>query len=145
MTETTVPVIVVRVPELKGYTLEQIRLDTIDAIRSGVWVIPQGITWSVEQLPALADAVYVTEREDNTKLKRRTLQRLLAYREENGLGCLAAVAKSAKHKGVTVETLRCVISDALELDHSSWRAISRALDRLTEKENCNEQNDMVKT
>ena len=48
-------VVVVRIPSGGVEAMEAVRLETIRAIRSGVWVIPSSYSWTVEQLPALAD------------------------------------------------------------------------------------------
>ena len=152
------PVLVVRVPELRADTMEQIRLKTIDAIRSGVWVVPHDLVWSVEQLPVLSgqpnvQAVnYVRLEEgkqsappaDPSDLKRSTLQRLQAYRAKGGLGCFEALAKATRRKSITANILRSVITDGVELDLADWRAIAHGLDKL-EKGEENGETDLVKT
>ena len=61
--------------------------------------------------------------------KRKILERLKAYRESNGLGCLAAVAKRA---GPTVSDglLRDMLIGAASPPMDDWRRIGKALDKL---------------
>lgn len=134
-------VLVVRVPSCTAEQAETIRLATIRAVQSGVWVIPTAYTWTIEQLPSLAE---VTPQEPTGKLKRpksgnvarkqATHARLLAYRKAHGLGCLEAVAKAARRKDVTADVLRRVISDADTLEDAQWTAVARALDKLDKEE-----------
>ena len=130
-------VLVVRVPSCTAEQAEAIRLATIRALSSGVWVLPASYTWTLEQLPCLA---MVTSQEPTGKPKRlksgnvahkqATHARLLAYRKANGLGCLEAVAKAARRKDVTADVLRRVISNADALEDAQWAAVARALDKL---------------
>lgn len=130
-------VLVVRVPSCTVEEAEAIRLATIRAVSSGVWVLPASYTWTLEQLPCLAT---VTPQEPTGKPKRvksgnvarkqATHARLLAYRKANGLGCLEAVAKAARRKDVTADVLRRVISNADALEDAQWAAVARALDKL---------------
>ena len=134
-------VLVVRVPSCTAEQAEAIRLATIRSVQSGVWVIPTAYTWTIEQLPSLAE---VTPQEPTGKLKRpksgnvarkqATHARLLAYRKAHGLGCLEAVAKAARRKDVTADVLRRVISDADALEDAQWAAVARALDKLDKEE-----------
>lgn len=134
-------VLVVRVPSCTAEQAEAIRLATIRAVQSGVWVIPTAYTWTIEQLPGLAE---VTPQEPTGKLKRQkdenvarnqaTHARLLAYRKAHGLGCLEAVAKAARRKDVTADVLRRVISNADVLEDAQWTAVARALDKLDKEE-----------
>ena len=48
-------VLVVRVPSCTAEQAEAIRLATIRAVQSGVWVIPAAYTWTIERLPGLAE------------------------------------------------------------------------------------------
>ena len=130
-------VLVVRVPACTVDEAEAIRLATIRAVSSGVWVLPASYTWTLEQLPCLT---VVTPQEPTGKPKRvksgnvahkqATHARLLAYRKANGLGCLEAVAKAARRKDVTADVLRRVISNADALEDAQWAAVARALDKL---------------
>lgn len=134
-------VLVVRVPSCTAEEAETIRLATIRAVQSGVWVIPAGYTWTIERLPGLAE---VTPQEPTEKPKRpkpanvarkqATHARLLAYRKAHGLGCLEAVAKASRRKDVTADVLRRVISDADALEDAQWAAVARALDKLDKEE-----------
>ena len=134
-------VLVVRVPSCTAEQAEAIRLATIRSVQSGVWVIPTAYTWTIEQLPSLAE---VTPQEPTGKLKRpksgnvarkqATHARLLAYRKAHGLGCLEAVAKAARRKDVTADVLRRVISNADTLADAQWTAVARALDKLDKEE-----------
>ena len=130
-------ILVVRVPSCTVEEAEAIRLATIRAVSSGVWVLPASYTWTLEQLPCLAA---VTPQEPTGKPKRvksgnvahkqATHARLLAYRKANGLGCLEAVAKAARRRDVTADVLRRVISNADALEDAQWAAVARALDKL---------------
>lgn len=130
-------VLVVRVPSCTAEQAEAIRLATIRAVSSGVWVLPASYTWTLEQLPCLAA---VTPQEPTGKPKRvksgnvahkqATHARLLAYRKANGLGCLEAVAKAARRRDVTADVLRRVISNSDALEDAQWAAVARALDKL---------------
>lgn len=130
-------VLVVRVPSCTVDEAEAIRLATIRAVSSGVWVLPASYTWTLEQLPCLT---VVTPQEPTGKTRRTksgnvarkqaTHARLLAYRKANGLGCLEAVAKMAHRTDVTADVLRRVISNADVLEDAQWAAVARALDKL---------------
>lgn len=134
-------VLVVRVPSCTVEEAEAIRLATIRSVSSGVWVLPASYTWTLEQLPFLAE---VTPQEPTEKTgrpktgnvarKRATHTRLLAYRKAHGLGCLEAVAKAARRKDVTADVLRRVISNADALEDAQWTAVARALDKLDKEE-----------
>lgn len=134
-------VLVVRVPSCTAEQAETIRLATIRAVSSGVWVVPTTYTWTIEQLPGLAE---VAPQEPTEKTKRpkservawkqATHARLLAYRKAHGLGCLEAVAKAARRKDVTADVLRRVISNADALEDAQWTAVARALDKLDKEE-----------
>lgn len=134
-------VLVVRVPSCTAEEAETIRLATIRAVSSGVWVVPTTYTWTIEQLPGLAEVAFQepTEKLKRTKpanvaRKQATHARLLAYRKAHGLGCLEAVAKAARRKDVTADVLRRVISDADVLEDAQWMAVARALDKLDKEE-----------
>ena len=62
--------------------------------------------------------------------KMMILNRLRAYRERNGLGCLKRLARGK----VTEELLRGVLADARLLTRREWRAIGRALDKAEQQE-----------
>lgn len=127
----------VLVPSCTVDEAEAIRLATIRAVSSGVWVLPASYTWTLEQLPCL---MVVTPQEPTRKTRRTksgnvarkqaTHARLLAYRKANGLGCLEAVAKAARRRDVTADVLRRVISNADALEDAQWAAVARALDKL---------------
>lgn len=130
-------VLVVRVPACTVEEAEVIRLATLRSIRSGVWVIPNGYAWSLEELPCLAEVEQPPEGEKprtgqsgNSSRKKEIHARLLDYRKHNGLGCLEAVAKAARRKDITADVLRRVISDADALEDVQWAAVGRALDKL---------------
>ena len=130
-------VLVVRVPSCTVDEAETIRLATIRAVSSGVWVLPASYTWTLEQLPCLAAVTPQGStgkpkrvKSGNVAHKQATHARLLAYRKANGLGCLEAVAKAARRKDVTADVLRRVISNADALEDAQWAAVARALDKL---------------
>ena len=128
-------VVVVRIPSGGVEAMEAVRLETIRAILSGVWAIPSSYSWTVEQLPALADVEILPAEGkqgnfDRVAEKKATHDRLLAYRKAHGLGCLEAVAKAARRKDVTADVLRRVISDGDALTDAQWAAVGRALDKL---------------
>ena len=133
-------VLVVRVPACTVEEAEAIRFATLRSIRSGVWVIPSGYTWSLEELPCLAEVEQPPEEEKprtgrsgNSVRKKEIHAKLLDYRKHNGLGCLEAVAKAARRKDITADVLRRVISDADALEDVQWAAVGRALDKLDKK------------
>lgn len=130
-------VLVVRVPTCTVEEAEAIRLATLRSIQSGVWVIPSGYTWSLEELPCLTEVEQPMEEEtpkpgqrEGRPGKKEIHARLLHYRERNGLGCLDTVAKAARRKDVTADVLRRVISNADTLKDAQWAAVGRALDKL---------------
>lgn len=134
-------VLVVRVPSCTAEQAEAIRLATIRAVSSGVWVVPTTYTWTIEQLPGLAEVApqEPTEKPKRPKSakvaqKQATHARLLSYRKAHGLGCLEAVAKAARRKDVTADVLRRVISDADALADAQWTAVARALNKLDKEE-----------
>ena len=134
-------VLVVRVPSCTAEEAETIRLATIRAVSSGVWVVPTTYTWTIEQLPGLAEVAFQepTEKPKRPKSakvaqKQATHARLLSYRKAHGLGCLEAVAKAARRKDVTADVLRRVISNADALSDAQWTAVARALDKLDKEE-----------
>ena len=133
-------ILVVRVPSCTVEEAEAIRLATIRAVSSGVWVLPASYTWTLEQLPGLVEVAQEPTgkkkqvKPGNVAQKQATHARLLAYRKANGLGCLDAVAKAARRKDVTTDVLRRVISNADVLEDAQWMAVARALDKLDKEE-----------
>lgn len=59
--------------------------------------------------------------------KREIHDRLLAYREANGIGCLAPLAAAAK--GVSQEDLRMMLGSA-PMPLPKWIAVGKALDKI---------------
>lgn len=59
--------------------------------------------------------------------KREIHDRLLAYREANGIGCLAPLAAAAK--GVSQEDLRMMLGSA-PVSLAKWLAVGRALEKI---------------
>ena len=59
--------------------------------------------------------------------KREIHSRLLAYREANGIGCLAPLAAAAK--GVSQEDLRMMLGSA-PMSLPKWLAVGKALDKI---------------
>jgi len=59
--------------------------------------------------------------------KREIHDRLLAYREANGIGCLAPLAAAAK--GVSQEDLRMMLGSA-PMPLPKWTAVAAALDKI---------------
>ena len=130
-------VVVVQVPACTAEQAEAIRQAALRAIAQGVWVIPDTWSWTLAKLPCRVEASGEPQpgkqgrtAPDKVALKKATHARLLAYRKDHGLGCLEAVAKAARRKGVTADVLRRVISEADELGDDQWAAVARALDRL---------------
>ena len=65
------------------------------------------------------------------------LERLKAYREQHGLGCLPQLARLGG-AGVTTEVLRDALTGAAKLPLQTWRAIGRALDKAEQQEGADE-------
>ena len=106
-----------------------------------MWVVPTTYTWTIEQLPGLAEVAPQEPTEKpkrpkpaNVARKQATHARLLSYRKAHGLGCLEAVAKAARRKDVTADVLRRVISNADALADAQWTAVARALDKQDKEE-----------
>ena len=116
----------------------------------GVLVLGPGVTYSVERFPALG-GIQVERREPKKKSgppkmpkthpqakeKQAILERLKAYREQHGLGCLPQLARLGG-AGVTTEVLRDALTGAAKLPLQTWRAIGRALDKAEQQEGADE-------
>lgn len=61
--------------------------------------------------------------------KREIVERLRAWREAHGMGCLQAVAERTRG-AVTDDMLRDLLGDGLKLSIADYRRIGRALDKL---------------
>lgn len=135
----------------------------LESLRTGVLVLPSEVTCEVMELPPLGgvevistgDKPLVVELEpqstqdevfraqdqpqsafqDGAAEKRAILQRLQVYRNVNGRGCLAAVAKASRTRGkINDNTLRMILTGDTQFPIEDWRKIGRALDRLEAKE-----------
>lgn len=71
------------------------------------------------------------------KEEQAILERLKAYREQHGLGCLPQLARLGG-AGVTTEVLRDALTGAAKLPLQTWRAIGRALDKAEQQEGADE-------
>ena len=142
-------VLVVQVPA-KETNLAEFRDYIAESLSMGVLVLGPGVTYSVERFPALG-GIQVERREalkksdppelpkthPHAKEKQAILERLKAYREQNGLGCLPQLARLGG-AAVTTEVLRDALTGAAKLTLQTWRAIGRALDKAEEQEGSGE-------
>lgn len=133
-------VLVVLVPGREA-NLAEFRDYIVESLSMGVLVLWPGVTYSVERFPALG-GIQVERREPKKKSgppkmpkthpqakeKQAILERLKAYREQHGLGCLPQLARLGG-AGVTTEVLRDALTGAAKLSLQTWRASGRALDK----------------
>lgn len=138
-------VLVVLVPAREA-NLAEFRDYIVESLSMGVLVLGPGVTYSVERFPALG-GIQVERREPKKKSgppkmpkthpqakeKQAILERLKAYREQHGLGCLPQLARLGG-AGVTTEVLRDALTGAAKLPLQTWRAIGRALDKAEQQE-----------
>lgn len=121
-------------------------LDAINALTEVMELPPLGGV--VVQGDALAEPLepgppeqVKTESEDIGAEKRAVVQRLKAYRDAYGLGCLDKVAeKTAHRKGARIseDTLRDIAGGcAPKMELSEWQKIAKALAALEAKEAAN--------
>lgn len=146
-------VLIVRIPAQEVSDGRKFREYIIESLRAGVVVLTDNVECEVMELPALGGVVLeqVEPVSDNSQRKTSTdesagmseaeekrsiLQRLKAYREVNGLGCLKAVARKTGTKGrINDNTLRMILTgDAAPMPIEDWRLIGKALDRLEQQE-----------
>lgn len=146
-------VLIVRIPVQEVSDGRKFREYIIESLREGVVVLTDDVACEVMELPTLGGVVIEQmEREngDNSaeappveaagmsegEEKRLVLQRLKAYRETHGLGCLKAVAGKTRSKGrINDNALRMILTgDATPMPIEDWRLIGRALDRLEQQE-----------
>lgn len=142
-------VLVVQVP-VKDADLVEFRDYIVESLSMGVLVLGPGVTYSVERFPALG-GIQVERREPKKKSgppkmpkthpqakeKQAILERLKAYREQNGLGCLPQLARLGGAL-VTTEALRDALTGAVKLPLHTWRAIGKALDKAEQQEGADE-------
>ncbi len=142
-------VLVVLVPAREA-NLAEFRDYIVESLSMGVLVLGPGVTYSVERFPALG-GIQVERREPKKKSgppqmpkthpqakeKQAILERLKAYREQHGLGCLPQLARLGG-AGVTTEVLRDALTGAAKLPLQTWRAIGRALDKAEQQEGADE-------
>ena len=139
------PVLVVTAPKLPAERLDQLRRSIARQLRERLWVVPDGVRWSVELLPVGAEAVLLRtadpppeasgqEQEDTSRKeaaeKRRILERLQAYRRDKGLGCFGPVAAKCRRWKVTPELLRSALFEGGAISMEQLRAVDRALDKI---------------
>lgn len=141
-------VLVVTVPagSIKPAEFGKFREYIIESIARDVLIRDNTMELSIEELPVV-DVKHVrvevkleepapkepktmTTREE----KQNILQRLLGYRERNGVGSLGDVARKTNMKSITVDVLRLLVNGDATLSITEWRAIGRALGKLEEIE-----------
>ena len=77
--------------------------------------------------------------QSEAETKRQILQRLKAWRDEHGAGCLDAVSRATRTRNrIDAMTLRDVLNGAAVLPIEDWRKIGLALDRLENQEGTGE-------
>ena len=87
-----------------------------------------------EEAPATNRLADTAQRLSAKEEKQAILQRLLDYRQRNGIGSLGDVARKTNIKSVTTDVLRLLVTGDATLSISEWRAIGRALGKLEEIE-----------
>lgn len=136
-------VLVVTVPRggVKPDDFGRFREYVIESILRDVLVLDDSMTMEVQQVPELSgppvavvekttEEAPTTKRLKEREIKQAAMQRLQDYRQKNGVGSLAAVAKKATRSGITADTLRLAILGEATLTLADWTAIGKALDRL---------------
>lgn len=132
------------VAEQSVSTMQMIRDYILESINRGVMVLPIGASYRTEQFPdlggvevsaapALAVKAEAVDLPSTVREKRLIMERLTAYREKHGLGCLAEVAKKYG-KGITDDILRRLLSGNATATLAEWRRIGEALNKLEEKQ-----------
>lgn len=151
-------VLVVTVPagKLKVDEFGRFREYIIESILREVLVLDDSISCEIQEMPSV-DAVPMVVQEPEKRpsekpktkepekqtneekrlkereLKQNALARLQAYRQKNGVGSFAAVAKKATRAGVSAETLRMALLGEATLTLADWVAVGKALDKLEGK------------
>lgn len=129
-------------------TMQQMREYVIESILRDVLVVDEETTLEIMEMPAVQMPVAVVEEVPKKKTdpkpepapetlgereeKQNILDRLMQYREKNGLGCLSAVARKTCRKGISDNILRMLLQGDATVTIQDWRAIGKALDRLEE-------------
>lgn len=133
-----------------------LRADILEGLAQGVLILPEGVRWSVEDIPALSGVRILScgmpEPEGEKKAaspsllrgkdipghmerseaeeKQAVTQRLKDYREKHGLGCLENVSRATRTRGrISSSVLRDVINGRASLPIEDWRKIGQALER----------------
>ena len=133
--------LIITVPAYPERDLEAFQRRALEALALGVLILPEGASWDLAELPEpgraevrgappygpgeepAAGAAAFSGRYAGEK--REIHRRLLAYREERGLGSLQALA--ARENGPEESSLRAALLGE-KLPMEVWRAIGRALD-----------------
>lgn len=87
-----------------------------------------------EEAPATNRLADTAQKLSNKEEKQVILQRLLDYRQRNGVGSLNDVARKAYGKSITADVLRMLLTGDATLTIAEWRSVGRALDKLEETE-----------
>ena len=141
----TRPVLVVRLPcAAKAETLTEMRDYVLSSLQIGLLVLGDGITYAMEDFPALASGETpevevhgAVQPGRGSKEKMEILDRLRQYRNQHGLGCLGQLAKRCG-RGVTEDLLRGLLTGTQRADLQLWRRIGAGLDRLSGEEGASE-------
>lgn len=137
--------LIVRIPYSEDLaSLAKLRDYVLESLRLGVLVVDENTVCEVMELPQLCGAEVRPEAgaykciSPEAEEKRVILQRLRAFREENGVGCLGQITKRMGRSSITIETLRGILTGDTVLGIADWRRIGKALDRLeTQEESAN--------
>lgn len=111
-------------------TLNIMEVPDVEPPKEVVEVKPEKLSIPAPQLKPEPVPETLSERDE----KQKILERLIQYREKNGLGCLTAVARKACRKGITDNILRMLLQGDATVTLQDWRAIGKALDKLEEEE-----------
>ena len=141
-------VLIVTVPagSIKPDGFGKFRDYIVESVLRGVLVLDYTMKWNADEMPAIntnsvqvAVELDVPAAADEPKMsikeeKQAILQRLLGYRQRNGVGSLGDVARKTNIKSITADVLRMLVTGDATLSTSEWRAIGRALGKLEEIE-----------
>lgn len=132
-------VLIVRAPQLKRESLEELRDYVVESLHQGVLVVPDGMELEVLALPEPGEenAGAVAPEEPSAaptgrgaEEKRAIQEKLRAYRRAHGLGCFRAVAQAGLPE-VTETMLRNMAAGTVAYPLSDWRAAGRALEQVS--------------
>lgn len=150
-------VLMVTVPagSIKPAEFGKFREYVIESILRDVLVVDDTMKLSIEEVPVIGEPHVMVDvkleepteetpttnrlsdtvqRMSTKEEKQAILQRLLDYRQRNGIGSLGDVARKTNLKSITVDVLRLLVNGDATLSITEWRAVGRALGKLEEIE-----------